>query len=338
MIPRRRIIPIFVPHAGCPHDCVFCNQRRISGTAEPTTPEKARRIIDAALEKGVRDAEAAFYGGSFTAIPVKEQTALLSVTAGYMREGKISSVRLSTRPDCVGAEEARRLLRFGVGTVELGVQSLDEEVLLRSGRGHTAKDAEEAFRLLKEAGFSVILQMMTGLPGDTPAKSAETARRIASMRPDGVRIYPTVIVRDTQLYDMWMRGEYREHTVDEAAELCAKLCDIFEKARVPVIRLGLNPTDELSAGDAVGGAYHPAFGEIVQSRRYLQKERCLLSGTDCRGADVIIGAARGQISAATGQHRVNIRILTESFGLRSLKIRESDVEEGCVEMIKIAKP
>ncbi|MGE4486171.1 MAG: elongator complex protein 3, partial [Oscillospiraceae bacterium] len=313
MTPKRRIIPVFVPHAGCPHDCVFCNQRRISGAMVPATAETVRDTMEkarAGLPVGA-GAELAFYGGSFTAIPAHEQEQLLGAAQPYLKDGTITSIRLSTRPDCVADTDIERLLRYGVKTVELGVQSMDAEVLRLSGRGHTSEDAVLATALLKSAGFKVILQMMTGLPGDTPEKSIATARRIAALKPSGVRIYPTVIVRDTALFDMWRRGEYREHTVDEAADLCARLLDIFEHSGIPVIRLGLNPSDELSGGGAVAGAYAPAFGEIVQSSRYLCKARNLLSGTS--GGDVVLGVAPGQISAMTGQKRANIKALVSEF-------------------------
>ena len=157
-------------------------------------------------------------------------------------------------------------------------EQLRQEVLRRSARGHTAEDVEHASKLIKASGFRLILQMMTGLPGDTAEKDIETARKIIALEPDGVRIYPTVIVRDTALYDMWRAGKYREHTVEDAVSVCAQLVPLFEAAGIPIIRLGLNPTDDLSGGDAVGGAYHPALGELVRSRIMLQKARELLRG------------------------------------------------------------
>ena len=334
MTPKRRIIPVFVPHAGCPHDCVFCNQRRISGALIPATAETVRETVEKARALVPAGAELAFYGGSFTAIPAYEQEQMLGAAQPYLNDGTITSIRLSTRPDCVEEADVARLLRYGVKTVELGVQSMDEEVLRLSGRGHTADDAVKATARLKSAGFEVILQMMTGLPGDTPEKSIETAKRIAGIKPAGVRIYPTVIVRDTALFDMWRRGEYREHTVNEAADLCARLLDIFEDSGIPVIRLGLNPSDELSGGGAVAGAYAPAFGEIVQSRRYLDKARNLLFGL--AGADVVLGVAPGQISAMTGQKRANKEALVSELSLKSLRIVETDVHKGALVIISVA--
>ena len=175
----------------------------------------------------------------------------------YLDREEINAIRLSTRPDAIDETVLERLHRYGVETVELGAQSMDAQVLRRSARGHTAEDVERASKLIKASGFRLILQMMTGLPGDTAEKDIETARKIIALEPDGVRIYPTVIVRDTALYDMWRAGKYREHTVEDAVSVCAQLVPLFEAAGIPIIRLGLNPTDDLSGGDAAGGAYHP---------------------------------------------------------------------------------
>lgn len=326
---RESIIPVFVPHLGCPHDCVFCNQRRISGQTEPATAQTVKNAIEnaAALTPPGTKRQLAFYGGSFTAIPAHEQEALLGAAAPYLADGTIAEIRLSTRPDAIDKAVLARLERYGVQTVELGAQSLDDEVLRFSGRGHTAADVERASRLIRSAGFKLILQMMTGLPHDTPEKSIATAQRIIGLEPDGVRIYPTVIVRDTALYDMWRDGRYREHTVEDAVSVCARLTELFEAADIPIIRMGLNPTDELSGGAAAGGAYHPALGELVRSRLMLEKAQRLLDGV-CAGNAVVLGVEPSDISKMTGQHRCNISALTEWFGLRSLKVKPANVNKG----------
>ena len=222
-------------------------------------------------------------------------------------------------------------------TVELGAQSMDDEVLLLSGRGHRAEDVESASQQIKAAGFRLILQMMTGLPGDSDERSLETARRIAALKPDGVRIYPTVIVRDTALYDLWQAGRYAEHTVEDAVRCCAKLLPVFEAAGIPVIRLGLNPTDELSGGDAVGGAYHPALGELVKNRIMLEKARQLLKGTP-PGSAVVLAVAPGKISQMVGQHRQNIRCLCTEFGLHSLKVIGKPLKNDEIEIVSVEIP
>ena len=214
-----------------------------------------------------------------------------------------------------------RLRTYGVETVELGAQSMDDRVLRLSERGHTAADVEKAAELVKSAGFRLILQMMTGLPGATDETDTETARRLIALGPDGVRIYPTVIVRDTALYDMWQAGSYREHTVEDAVRVCAKIVPLFEAAGIPVIRLGLNPTEELSGGAAAGGAYHPALGELVKSRILLEKAHAMLAGT-APGSRVVIEVGRGRTSQMAGQHRENLRRLQEVFSLKGIRICE----------------
>ncbi len=327
MSAKESIIPVFVPHLGCPNDCVFCNQRRISGSTVPATAKDVENAIKnaAALPRTGAKRQLAFYGGSFTAIPTAEQESLLSAAYSHLLGGEIDSIRLSTRPDAIDAEILARLRRYGVETIEIGAQSMDERVLLLAGRGHTAKDVESAARQIKAAGFRLILQMMTGLPGADDESSVETARRIIALEPDGVRIYPTVIVRDTALCDLWEARRYTEHTVEDAVRVCARLLPMFEKAGIPVIRLGLNPTDELSGGAAVGGAYHPALGELVKSRIMREKAEKLLAGTD-PGSSVTLGVNKSRISQMTGQHRCNIEYLTGKFSLKELKVKPAAVE------------
>lgn len=338
MTPRRRIIPVFVPHLGCPNDCVFCNQRRISGAQTPATAETVVQAIEAArrlIPEGEM-AELAFYGGSFTAIPEVEQEFLLRAAEPFVACGMLSGIRISTRPDAVTPAILARLKRFHVKTIELGSQSMLDSVLVRAGRGHTAADTVHAATLIRENGFQLILQMMTGLPGDTPEGARETARRIIALQPDGVRIYPTVIVRDTALHDLWKAGLYAEHTVEDAVAVCADLLPMFGAAGIPVIRLGLNPTDDLSGGDAVGGAYHPAFGELVRSRILLNKATALLEGTPA-GSAVTLGVNRREISAMVGQHRSNLTALQERFALRSIRVCSAEVDAGKIIVQNIAK-
>ena len=338
MSARESIIPVFVPHLGCPNDCVFCNQRRISGEQLPAGPETVKNAIESAaafLPAGGKR-QLAFYGGSFTAIPTAQQEALLDVAKAYLDAGVIHSIRLSTRPDAIDDVVLDRLKHYGVETIELGAQSLDDEVLILSGRGHTAEDVENASKLIKARGFKLILQMMTGLPGDSPEKDIETAKKIIALNPDGVRVYPTVIVRDTALYDMWQAGTYPEHSVEAAVQVCAELLPLFEAAGIPVIRLGLNPTDDLSGGDAAGGAYHPALGEMVKSRIMLHRAESLLNGIE-PGAELAIEVPRGKTSQMTGQKRSNIIYLKEKFSLKELKIKENPDLSGEIRLSRIEK-
>ena len=329
MSARESIIPVFVPHLGCPNDCVFCNQRRISGSLSPARPEDVAAAIDRALSltpPGTRR-QLAFYGGSFTAIPDAEQEALLGAAQPYLERGDIASIRLSTRPDAIDGAVLARLRRYGVETVELGAQSMSDSVLALSGRGHTAADVEEASRAVKAAGFRLILQMMTGLPGSDDETDIGSARSIAALEPDGVRVYPTVIVRDTALFDLWRAGRYKEHTVEDAVRVCARIVPIFEAAGIPIIRMGLNPTEDLSGGDAVGGAYHPALGELVRARIMRGRAEALLEGT-APGADITLRVNPRLMSQLVGQHGANRAYLREKFALKRLKILPDAAVEG----------
>ncbi len=331
MIAKRNIIPVFVPHLGCPNNCVFCNQRKISGSSTPASAETVKSAVLDGVNKipEKSNIQLAFYGGSFTAIPVEEQNELIGAALPFLHDGTLESLRLSTRPDAVDAQTLSRLKKCGVRTIELGAQSMCDEVLYASGRGHTALQTEKAARLIKEFGFELILQMMTGLPEDTKERAIETAKKIIALQPDGVRIYPTVIIENTPLCDMWREGIYKEHTVAEAVEVCAAILPLFQEAQIPVIRLGLNPTQELSHGAALGGAYHPAFGELVASRLLLEKARVLLKDSP-HGENVTLNVNKSDISAMTGQKKSNINVLSEEFSLKTLKVAAADLKKGSI--------
>ncbi len=334
MRAKRSIIPVFVPHLGCPHNCVFCNQHKISGNTSPADSETVRQAIINGKDKISKDTniQLAFYGGSFTAIPAHKQNELLGAALPFLRNGDISSVRLSTRPDAIDEETLLRLKDYGVSTIELGTQSMCEQVLTASERGHTALDTEAAAALIKRFDFELILQMMTGLPGDTKQNSLDTARRIIALKPDGVRIYPTVIIRDTPLCDLWRKGQYSEHTVEQAVDWCAEIVPMFDEAEIPIIRLGLNPTDDLSEGEALGGAYHPAFGELVRSRLLLFKARELLQNAELEKS-AVLGVNKSQVSAMVGQHKCNVQSIKEEFQLQNVTVRETNVEKDTVVLL-----
>lgn len=324
-MPKRRIIPLFIPHAGCPNQCVFCDQKKISGASTPVTPEQVRREIETALPRAGAGCELAFYGGSFTAMELAVQRRLLEAAAPFVQSGAVGSIRLSTRPDAVDDRVCELLREYGVTTVELGCQSMDQRVLELSMRGHSAQDTVRAVGLLREYGFSVVLQMMTGLPGDTGAESWATARRLIALQPDAVRIYPTVVLRGTRLQQMMEDGTYVPQTVEQAVDLCAGLYGLFLEAGIPVIRMGLNPTELLSAGEAVAGAYHPALGELVLSELYLRRARCLFDQVE-PGARVVLEVHPSRVSVMVGQKRRNLTALQAEFGLGRIKVVPSGRE------------
>ncbi len=319
MMPRNRILPVFIPHLGCPHQCVFCNQNEITGTVAAKALAELEKYCTA---PGAADCELALYGGSFTTLPVTEQLCYLDTARGNFR-----SIRLSTRPDAIDRETLCRLLDYGVATIELGAQSMRDEVLTLSGRGHSAEDVRQATRMIHEAGFKLVLQMMTGLPGDDDDGAVYTAEELISLQPDAVRIYPTVIVRGTELERRWREGEYQEHTVEDAVRVCACLLPLFEKAKIPVIRLGLNPTEELSGGAAVAGAYHPALGELVRSRILRNEMEALLQDTDCDGKEVTIRVPAQRLSQAIGQKKSNLIWLKSRFPALNIRIAVGDQDD-----------
>ena len=328
MSARASILPVFVPHLGCPHQCVFCDQRSISGQKETVSADLVRRVIEeaAALSAKGTGRQLAFYGGSFTAVDPGLQEELLQEAKAAMDRREIDSIRLSTRPDAVNEQTLQRLKRYGVHTVELGAQSMDEDVLRLSERGHSAEDVIRAACMIREAGFELVLQMMTGLPGDTEEKCIATAKALIALHPDSVRVYPTVIVKGTKLHELWLRGEYREHSVDEAVAWCAKILPLFDQSGIPVIRLGLNPTEELTGGEAVAGAYHPALGELVKSRILLDEARHCLVGA-APGSDVTLAIGGRYLSQMIGQKGKNREILLREFSLRSLRIIPLEKDE-----------
>lgn len=332
MTAKQEIIPVFIPHLGCPHHCVFCNQKRISGSLLPASAEDVVLALETGLPLCARPPELAFYGGSFTAIPMEEQKALLEAAQPFLRAESLSGIRISTRPDAITPHVLSQLKAYGVTTIELGAQSMREHVLAQCGRGHSAEDTAAASKQIQGAGFQLILQMMTGLPGATREDDINTAEQIAALAPDGVRIYPTVVLRDTRLYELWKAEEYREHTVEDAVETCAEILILFKQAGIPVIRLGLNPTEELSGGVAVAGAYHPALGELVRSRVFLKKAETVLR-TVKAGTSVTLCVHRRCVSQMIGQHRCNIKALCERFDLRELRVVAGDVLEGEVALL-----
>lgn len=312
------IVPIFVPHAGCPCRCVFCNQHTIAGQTVCMTPERTEEILRQALTVLPAGScpQAAFYGGSFTAIPVQQQEALLAVTDRYQAAGLLSSVRLSTRPDAITPACLTRLKAHGVTVIELGAQSMDDEVLRQAKRGHTAADTLRASELIQQAGISLILQTMAGLPGDTRKTVRQTAERVAALRPDGVRIYPVAVLPDTELYHLWQRGDYQPLDAELAAVWCADMLEVFEREQIPVIRVGLNPTEELDCTVAAG-AYHPAMGELAYSELWYRKLKRQLEA----GAESSFFVPARQLSRAIGYQRRNLLRLRQEFPEKNIVIK-----------------
>ena len=325
------IIPIFIPHAGCPHQCVFCNQKTISGQKSAAVVE-ARRQIERWLHwiRPSREHEAAFYGGSFTGLELELQEQLLGLTDELLEQGIIGSVRLSTRPDYINPPVLRLLREHGVQLVELGVQSLDDAVLMAAERGHTASQVPEAVQFLREYGFKVGLQLMVGLPKQTRSSVEATVAQVLRLQPDIARIYPLLVIKDTPLEASYRRGDFTPLTLEEAVEEAAYMYAQLTGAGVQVIRVGLQPDEELCAeGNIVAGPFHPAMGELVKSR-VMRDQLTPGMVKACGGAapqEVLeVLCPPKLLSKVRGQKSCNVRYWEELLGSRVV-VKQGDVGE-----------
>lgn len=314
-------VSLFVPHLGCPNSCIFCNQKAISGKTQPL---KCEDIVQAAeiAKKGVyekENSEIAFFGGSFTAIEREEMLSFLE-TAQPFTETYFGGIRISTRPDCINEEILTLLKKYKVTAIELGAQSMCDDVLSLNERGHSAQDTVNAVKLIKEFGFSAGLQMMTGMYGSNEDKDIYTARSFVELKPDTVRIYPTVVLENTKLCEMYNNGLYTPPTLEESVKLCAKLLLMFYENSIKVIRLGLHSGGNVEDG-FVAGVYHPAFRELCESEIYkniIDKKLCLLPD-----GNYTLSVKNGEMSKAVGHKKSNIEYFAKKG--KTLKFTENDL-------------
>lgn len=277
---KHAIIPIFIPHKGCPNDCIFCNQRKITARSAAVTPEDVRTTIRTWLTtlQDVPVVEAAFYGGSFTGIPLEEQRAYLEVAREYRENGAIQKIHLSTRPDYITPEILDNLKEYSVDTIELGVQSFDEDVLRQSRRGHTVQQVYDAVAQIQDYGFELGIQLMIGLPGDTMEKCLYSARETARLRPQLARLYPTIVLDETDLYEEYRQGTYIPLSREEAVLRTKEMYKILEASGITIMRVGLKSTDLIGDGGAInGGTYHPAFRQLVEGAIARERIELLLN-------------------------------------------------------------
>lgn len=324
-------ISIFVPHKGCPNDCSFCNQRAISGQTVPATPRDIENAVKIAIEHNVdpKNTEIAFFGGSFTAIERDYMLSLLTAAKHFLDTYNFAGIRVSTRPDCIDSEILEMLKMYGVTAVELGAQSMDDSVLIANGRGHSAEDVRKASKLIKEYGFELGLQMMTGLYKSDFQKDLQTAREIIDLKPDTVRIYPTVVLRNTHLGDLQEKGEYTAPTAEESAPFCAKLLEMFENADIKVIKLGLHSSETVES-DMIGGAYHPAFRELCEGHIFLEKILSKLQGKD-KNLKYTVFVSKKALSKAKGQQKRNEKAL-KNQGFHCIIKGNENLEEFDIEV------
>lgn len=321
------IIPIFIPHLGCLHQCIFCNQRKITGRQTPVTGKQVAAIIKERLVTINQDRriEVAFYGGSFTALPEAIQNELLEPASQALKHGQIHAIRLSTRPDCINEQIVANLRRQGVSIVELGVQSLDDNVLAGAARGHNSQAVVEAVKLLKNADITCGLQLMPGLPGEDWPSLIKTVRHAIRLGPDFTRIYPAIVIADTVLAEMYSEGIYRPLTLEQAVVRAAYSKLLFERQNIQVVRTGLQASEELDNRVTVlAGPYHPAFGELVDSHIfYLMLAGFIEQNVTTTEADLIIHLHPQDNSKVRGQHNSCIARLKQRYNLKTIKMYEN---------------
>jgi histone acetyltransferase (RNA polymerase elongator complex component) len=312
---RHYTIPIFIPELACPNRCVFCNQRNISGAICQPSDSEILEIIEkriATISPG-SEVEIGFFGGNFTGIPLAEQEHLLKLVQLYLLQGTVSSIRISSRPDYINQQRLGLLKNYNVKTIELGAQSLDEDVLRLSDRGHTIEDVRKASGMIIDNGFSLGLQMMIGLPGDSLEKSVQTAIEIVKLGATSTRIYPTLVIKDTELEILYLEGEYQPLSLDLAINWSKTLVPIFEKASVNILRLGLHPSEGLLYGEnLIAGPFHVSFAELVYTELWNDLLRPYTNGS--RGDKICITVANGQVNAAVGYFGKNRDMLKNNFG------------------------
>lgn len=334
---KQYVIPIFVPHLGCPNDCVFCNQKSISGQTKQVTKEDVKETIESYL-KNLKEndsyKEVAFFGGSFTGIDVNIQEELLEAAYEYVKDKKIDGIRISTRPDYIDKDTLKRLKKYKVKTIELGVQSTNDYILKRAGRGHTFEDVKKASKLIRRYGFNLGHQMMVGLPESTRIDELNTAKDLIKLKPKMVRIYPVLVIKNTKLEKQFEKDEYQPITINQAVEYCKELVYLFNKKKIDVIRIGLQNTDMITEpntknSEVVAGPYHPAFGQLVESSIWYDSIVNKIKKFNVKVKEVEIRVNPSDVNNVVGHKRENAIKLKELY--------EVDIKVKSDEAIKIGK-
>lgn len=313
-------VALFVPHLGCPNTCIFCNQKTISGKCEELKVQEIISSVETAKKTphSIHNSEIAFFGGSFTAIEREKMLSYLETASVYIGED-FGGIRISTRPDAINEEILSILKKYGVTSIELGAQSMCDQVLTLNERGHSADDTRKAVRLIKEHGFSLGLQMMTGLYGSTREKDIYTARQFVELKPDTVRIYPTVVLEGTKLAEYYKNGMYAPETLEESVEMCSFLLELFHKNSIKVIRLGLHSGGNVEEG-FIAGVFHPAFGELCEAAIY--RNVALRQLNEKPKGNYTISVNPREISKMTGQKKSNIEFFREKGYFLKIKSDE----------------
>lgn len=337
MKSRQYVIPIFVPHLGCPNDCVFCNQKSISGQIQMIKPEEVINIIETYL-KSFKDKNAkkeiAFFGGSFTGIEEELQESLLGIASKYVESGKANSIRISTRPDYIDKKILKRLKKYHVKNIELGVQSSNDYILKKAGRGHNFEDVKKASKLIRWYGFNLGHQMMVGLPDSTKLDELNTAKDLIKLKPKMVRIYPVLVLKNTKLEQDYNLGEYDALPLNQAVERCKELVYMFKKKKIDIIRIGLQNTDIISEpgkeeSEVIAGPYHPAFGQLVEDSIWYDNIVEKIKKFNVKVKEVKIDVNPVNVNNVIGHKKENILKLKEMYNV--------DIKVCGNENIKIGK-
>lgn len=333
---KQYIIPIFVPHLGCPNDCIFCNQKSISGQKKNMTKEEAKKIIDDYL-KNIKNEEAqieiAFFGGSFTAIKKSLQEELLQVAYKYIKDGQVDSIRISTRPDCIDKETLKMLKKYKVKTIELGVQSANDYILKRANRGHTFEDVKKASRMIRWNGFKLGHQMMVGLPESTRIDEINTAKALIRLKPKMVRIYPVLVVKNTKLEKEYEEGIYEPLPLVQAVEVCKELVRMFADKNIEIIRVGLQNTEEISdpensESEVVAGPYHPAFRQLVESGMWYDAIVGKIKKLNVKVKEVEVTVNPIDANNVIGHKKENVLKLKETYDVDLILKQDENIKQG----------
>ena len=333
---KEYIIPIFVPHLGCPNDCVFCNQKSISGQTKMITKDDVKNTIDYYLENiKEKDSkkEVAFFGGSFTGIEIEKQKELLEAAYEYIKEDKIQSIRISTRPDYINKEILKMLKNYKVETIELGVQSSNDYILKKAGRGHNFADVKKASRLIRRYRFKLGHQMMVGLPESTRIDEINTARDLIKLRPKMVRIYPVLVIKNTKLEKDLQEGKYEPISLAQAVDICKELVAMFTKKNIEVIRIGLQNTDKITDpssedSEVVAGPYHPAFRQLVESGMWYDVIVSKIKKLNVKVKEVQVTINPIDVNNVIGHKKENVEKLKDLYDVDLIIETDEKIKQG----------
>lgn len=344
-LKKQYIIPIFVPHLGCPNDCTFCNQTKISGSQRLITRKEVREIIDYYLNN-FKDKdtykEIAFFGGSFTGIDIQTQNKLLEVAYDYVKKKKIDGIRISTRPDYIDKKTLKRLKKYKVKTIELGCQSSNDFVLKKAKRGHTFEDIKKASKLIRRYRFNLGHQMMVGMQDSSEKDDFQTAKDLAKLKPKMVRIYPVLVIKGTELEKEMNDGEYEPLDLEKAVERCKEITYFFNSKKIKVIRIGLQTTEticspEKEGSEVVAGPYHEAFRQLVESSIYYDIIVEKIKNVNMNIKEVEIRVNPQDINNVVGYKRQNIEKLKEAYDIDIKLEQDAKCPQGKIEVIPLKK-